>query len=141
MKRPPDGAGVVVMVGMEKGAGAVVLGGKSPPGGAALEVVLSPPKGEAWVLCEVDGSKMDLRFPWASTVGFRLRPPKGFVEPEVAGPDDGGPKSDIFAGLVGRREGGVRRTQAIEGLRKSRIQKSGSRRVQCGVLQPWRYWQ
>ena len=109
LKSPPDGAEVVVVVEKEKGAGAgvevgaVVLGAKRPPEGAALEVApvfkLRPAKGDGVVpvlvlgFCDVDGSKIDLRFPCASVVGLRFRPPKGLF-------DDGAPNSDISSGLV-----------------------------------------
>ena len=100
---PPDGAGVVVAVEKEKAAGAVVLGAKRPPDGAALEVELMfklrPPNGDGVVLgfCDVDGSNIDFRLPYASVVGFKFGPPKGLLDVEASGPDDGGPKSDILS--------------------------------------------
>lgn len=87
-KRVVEGAEVVVVVPNEK-AGAEVFGGaprlNSPPEGAAFEVVLvvvlSPGNGEGCVDCEVEGSKIDFRFPCASVVGFKFSPLKGLLEP------------------------------------------------------------
>lgn len=100
--RPPVGAVVVVVVVVEndkgEGAGAVVLGANRPvAGGAALEVAPRPVKGEAWVFCDVEPSKMDLRFPWASVVGFILRPLNRLDDPVAPWPEGGWPKNDIFA--------------------------------------------
>ncbi len=114
-KNPPDGAGaVVVVVEKEKGevAGGAVLEPNRPPDGAAAEVLLvlvlvlvfrlMPPNGEGVVLgfCDVDGSNIDFRLPWASVVGLRLNPVNGLF----GGTVDGGPKSDILSRRMGDAE-------------------------------------